>query len=216
MDATLQRVDKAVDEGHKIVEKHQKVNFQARQVGLSPTAQLFAQTHSGPCQQSLMCRRLSYSRHRTVGQQALGGFQGMERGLRDNQPAQPQYELKDTIPRRAHPDNPSASRRNLQQYCSVVWQSKFSPLWRSEEATVTPACMQGANALPEAAGQVAGSTTAEVEGRGQRRKDQWLEAQTATGQSRRPQDEYGWQVDNSDGPFKGLLDHWRGYVQVGC
>ena len=36
MDATLQRVDKAVDEGHKIVEKHRKVNFQARQVGLSP------------------------------------------------------------------------------------------------------------------------------------------------------------------------------------
>jgi hypothetical protein len=32
MDATLHRVDKAVDEGNKVVENYKKVNFQPRQV----------------------------------------------------------------------------------------------------------------------------------------------------------------------------------------
>jgi hypothetical protein len=59
-------------------------------------------------------------------------------------------------------------------------------------------------------------TTAEVESRGKRKKDQWLEAQAATGHSKRPQDEHKWQVDNSGSPFKGVLDHWRRFVQVCC
>ena len=51
MDATLQRVDKAVDEGHKVVvEKHQKVNFQARQVRSLPIAWPISQSQPGPCE----------------------------------------------------------------------------------------------------------------------------------------------------------------------
>lgn len=76
--------------------------------------------------------------------------------------------------------------------------------------------MQGASALPAAAGQVVGTTAAKAGNRGKRRKEQWLEAQEATGHSQRPQDEHGWQVDNSNAPFKGQLDHWRRYVQVSC
>jgi hypothetical protein len=55
---------------------------------------------------------------------------------------------------------------------------------------------------------------AEVQRKGKRKREQWLEAQTATGHSKRPQDEYGWQIDNSDAPFKGVLEHWRRFVQV--
>lgn len=42
MDATLQRVDKAVDEGHKVVENYKKVNFQPHQVRSSLTVWLCA------------------------------------------------------------------------------------------------------------------------------------------------------------------------------
>lgn len=70
--------------------------------------------------------------------------------------------------------------------------------------------MQNQNAMPTAAGPVAGAKLTGKEAR----KAEWLEAQLSTTESQRPQDQYKWEIDNSSTPFKGLLTHWRHYIMV--
>lgn len=70
------------------------------------------------------------------------------------------------------------------------------------------ACSQGKNAVPSSASEVAGSKVSDKEAR----KTQWLEAQQSGMQ--RPQDEFKWDIENSHAPFKGLLSHWREFIEV--
>ena len=72
--------------------------------------------------------------------------------------------------------------------------------------------VQNQKAVPTAAGQVAGEKLTEREAK----KAQWLEAQQSSPKLHRPQDQYNWEIDNSNTPFKGMLGHWRHFVKVSC
>ena len=70
--------------------------------------------------------------------------------------------------------------------------------------------LQSQNAVPMAAGQVAGEKLTGKEAK----KAQWLEAQQSSPELCRPQDQYKWEIDNSNTPFKGVLTHWQEFKKV--
>ena len=57
---------------------------------------------------------------------------------------------------------------------------------------------------------MAGSRVSQKE----RRLQEWLTAQTAAGESLRPQKDFQDGTDNSNKVFQGKLEHWRAYVQA--
>ena len=57
---------------------------------------------------------------------------------------------------------------------------------------------------------MAGSRVSQKE----RRLQEWLTAQTAAGESLRPQKDFQDGTDNSNKVFQGKLDLWRTYVQA--
>ena len=74
--------------------------------------------------------------------------------------------------------------------------------------------MQAAlHTMPKNASQVGGTRASQVER--QRRQEEWLAAQSAAGDSLRPQRDFEDAVDNSNAAFKGKLGHWKDLQQVG-